>query len=259
MSAPHVSWAFRVRGLKPAQRLVLMAIAERANGDLACWPSISVIADDCELTRRAVFLAIDYLENERQLIRKVTGDERDALLRRGGFKGDPRVNVYQIVKTEVPDVGEQSSPINGYDGEHSIPRSVNSVHPPLVNSVHPLGELSSPESPIESPREKRTPPPCPPPQVGRGVLAGKKQINADEETLAWAEREGVADAVAEIEAAIADKVANGGYRRATDAQALIRQQLRRVQQQRARPQRRDSLDVIRERLLAELDEPMGSA
>jgi hypothetical protein len=110
MSAPHVSWALRVRKLKPAQRLVLCAIAERANGDLACWPSVSLIADDVELTRRAVFLAIDYLENERQLIRKVTGDEREDLLAKGHFKGDPRVNVYRLNKNEITDDGEYSSP-----------------------------------------------------------------------------------------------------------------------------------------------------
>jgi hypothetical protein len=163
MSAPHVSWALRVRKLKPAQRLVLCAIAERANGDLACWPSVSLIADDVELTRRAVFLAIDYLENERQLIRKVTGDEREDLLAKGHFKGDPRVNVYRLNKNEVTDDGEHSSPINGYVGELSSlrPPPLSELSSPiapsrLVNTVHPLGELSSPESPIESPIEKDT-------------------------------------------------------------------------------------------------------
>ena len=54
MSAEHVGWAFRQKGLSPTRKLVLVALADRCNKDtLRCDPSIRKIADDTGLGKTA--------------------------------------------------------------------------------------------------------------------------------------------------------------------------------------------------------------
>ncbi len=67
-NAPHVVWALRQRGLTAAERLVLIYLADRANGAMVCWPMISAIAEALELSVRAVMRAVQVLE-QRGLIR----------------------------------------------------------------------------------------------------------------------------------------------------------------------------------------------
>lgn len=57
-----MSVALRTRGLKPSERLVYVYLCDRANGELVCWPNAATIADDLELSRRAVLGAIPALE-----------------------------------------------------------------------------------------------------------------------------------------------------------------------------------------------------
>jgi hypothetical protein len=60
---PHVVWALRQRGLTAAERVVLIYLANRANGALLCWPSVATIAEDCELSSRTVQAAIKRLSS----------------------------------------------------------------------------------------------------------------------------------------------------------------------------------------------------
>lgn len=57
MSAPACAWAIeqgRALKLAPLERWVLVALAERANGQLVCWPSQHTIALDTGLSLRKV-------------------------------------------------------------------------------------------------------------------------------------------------------------------------------------------------------------
>ena len=115
---PHIAWAFAQRNLTAAQRVVLIALAERANGERTCFPSEQRLADDCELSRRSVVSAVQYLHTERQLIEVVTDQaEREAILAKAGANSKARVNVYRILR---PDDGAKSA--------HSTNGSAKSAH-----------------------------------------------------------------------------------------------------------------------------------
>lgn len=65
MSAEHVGWAFRQKGLSPTRKLVLVALADRCNKDtLRCDPSIKKLMDDTGLARMTIFRALESLEQD---------------------------------------------------------------------------------------------------------------------------------------------------------------------------------------------------
>lgn len=89
------------------QKLVLLALADNANDEGVCWPSIATIAKKCNLTKRSVQLQIRKLEKGRLL--KV--------------KSEPfRSNTYHLT---VLLTGESYSP----GGERHSPGGVNRIHP----------------------------------------------------------------------------------------------------------------------------------
>jgi len=110
-------WAWSRRGLTPAQRLVLLALAERANdrGD-SCFPSLRQLELMTELSRRRITKALSGLEG--RLI------ERD--------RGGPRRSTSYRLLLSVPSEGERPSA----DGElNSLP--VGREQRPPGNSVPP--------------------------------------------------------------------------------------------------------------------------
>jgi Helix-turn-helix domain len=59
LSAEHVGWAFRQKGLTPTRKLVLVALSDRCNKDtLRCDPTIVTLMDDTGLSDRAVKQAL---------------------------------------------------------------------------------------------------------------------------------------------------------------------------------------------------------
>lgn len=65
MSAPAFAWALeegRVRKLPTSDRMVLVYLADKANGILKAWPSQATIADNTGLTDRAVRISTGRLE-----------------------------------------------------------------------------------------------------------------------------------------------------------------------------------------------------
>lgn len=117
MSTPHIAWAFAQRNLTAAQRVVLIALAERANGERTCFPSEQTLAGDCELSRRSVIAAVQYLRAERGLIELVSDpSERAEILGKAGARKTARVNVYRILR---PADGEKSAHTNGAKSAHS--------------------------------------------------------------------------------------------------------------------------------------------
>lgn len=98
MSAPHIKWAASQRNLSPVRRLVLIALADRANGERVCFPSFARIAADYEISQRSVVSAVEYLESRGLIIRITDPDERLRLLLRAGGRPTARSNVYRILR-----------------------------------------------------------------------------------------------------------------------------------------------------------------
>lgn len=62
MSNELLNAAWQIAGLRPTEKLVLVRLADRANGDGKCWPSLDGIATDCNINRATVIRAIQQLE-----------------------------------------------------------------------------------------------------------------------------------------------------------------------------------------------------
>jgi hypothetical protein len=75
MSIQAVGWAFEQRGITPAQKLVLISLADFANGQNECFPSQRKIADRCCLSRQGVNAAISALQKAGIISKKK--QERD--------------------------------------------------------------------------------------------------------------------------------------------------------------------------------------
>jgi Helix-turn-helix domain len=160
MSTPHIAWAFAQRDLTAAQRVVLIALAERANGERTCFPSEATLARDCELSRRSVIAAVQYLHTARRLIEIVTNQgERAEILRKAGAKITARVNVYRILRPA--DGAKSAPPTSGKSANTARSNGADNSHSPASGELHlPLyrppgaqiandGAKSAPPSPSE--------------------------------------------------------------------------------------------------------------
>lgn len=76
MSHKATNWAWGIRGLTPAQKLVLMCLADCHNPAHGCFPTQQFIADDCEISRRSVNTHLDYLEAAGLILRLSSVDEK---------------------------------------------------------------------------------------------------------------------------------------------------------------------------------------
>ena len=65
MSNAALTWAWGIENISPAAKLVLIRLADRANEDAKCWPSISGLADECGLDRSTVIRAVKSLEEHK--------------------------------------------------------------------------------------------------------------------------------------------------------------------------------------------------
>lgn len=80
MSRAARDWAWDCRGLTPAQRLVLLALAEHADEAGGCWPSLSRLAARAEVDRRTVTRCLAALE-ARGLIHRARSRPQRTLYR----------------------------------------------------------------------------------------------------------------------------------------------------------------------------------
>ena len=64
MSAKAMFWALDLEGLSSTQKLVLILLANHANEDDVCWPSITRLTKKAGLGRATVFRALDELERQ---------------------------------------------------------------------------------------------------------------------------------------------------------------------------------------------------
>jgi hypothetical protein len=72
MSVHLSSRAWRVTGLTPTQKLVLLRLADMANDEGVCWPSYARIGAECEIEVRSVRRIVQRLE----LLELVKREER---------------------------------------------------------------------------------------------------------------------------------------------------------------------------------------
>jgi len=63
MSFSATKWAWR-QDLPHPEKIVLLCLADRANEDLKCWPSMETIAVDCGMCRRSVVRIIEKLKDK---------------------------------------------------------------------------------------------------------------------------------------------------------------------------------------------------
>lgn len=74
MSAIALIWAANVKGLKPATKIVLIQLSERHNKDSGrCDPRLSLLADDCEMSRASLLRHLSVLEEQGFITRVAQG------------------------------------------------------------------------------------------------------------------------------------------------------------------------------------------
>lgn len=79
MSIHAAKWAWAQRVGHPTRKLVLVALADHANADGECWPSMRLVAEFAECSGRTVQRHIDALEDEgfiKRVSRRTRGDGR---------------------------------------------------------------------------------------------------------------------------------------------------------------------------------------
>lgn len=86
MSIKVMNWAWSQDISNSSRKLVLLALADRANDDGECWPGITSLAEKCSIPRRTLIRALASLE-EQGLI---------SVRRRPGEGSGRQTNLYQI-------------------------------------------------------------------------------------------------------------------------------------------------------------------
>ena len=124
--------------LPPTVKLVLYALASRANSQDRCWPSIATLAADTGLQRRAVQLHLGRLVQRGALVREVRPGRSNAL----------RL-ILQALLASVVAPGSSTSPCSKgdqFDGRArtSCTPGAHVVHPP-AHQVHPSCARGAPE------------------------------------------------------------------------------------------------------------------
>lgn len=122
MSAPAFAWALE-RGatlaLRPSDRLVLLYLADMANGVKVCWPGQPLIERFTGLKNNTVRAAINRLA-ELQLIR---------------VEGTPgKLTRYHILRPDTPANGQGGTPAN----EHRVTPANGDGVPPQTGTGYPL-------------------------------------------------------------------------------------------------------------------------
>ncbi|MFX4814237.1 helix-turn-helix domain-containing protein [Acinetobacter baumannii] len=100
MSLDATIWAFKAEVKSSSQRLVLLALADRAGESHKCYPSIKRMVKDTVLNRKTVIKVLDELESI-------------SLIRFTGEITGNGVKVYQLIGVMGREENDLTSPING--------------------------------------------------------------------------------------------------------------------------------------------------
>lgn len=134
MSLRHMIKAFECKIGSHVQKLVLIKLADNANDDGKCWPSLQRIANECEISKRTAINAIKALEEKGFLCvhRERTSADMN------------KVNLYTLTLGggESNSLGGESPALG--DGESHAPRTSHSLEPTNEpNNVRPDGLTDS--------------------------------------------------------------------------------------------------------------------
>ena len=79
MSFKHMAWAMEVRVGDPLAKLLLVALADRADKERGqCWPSLSRLCEDTEMSKASVTRRLSYLE-QRGFVHRTQRDQSSTL------------------------------------------------------------------------------------------------------------------------------------------------------------------------------------
>lgn len=134
MSTIVMSKCWPLQGMSPAQKAVLISLADMANDEGVCWPSVALIASRTCLSDRAVQKAIKWLEEAGVVV----ATERSG-----------RSTFFHITP-------EQYSPPNDVHPRTQFANPRTTFTPP-PNVVHPTPERSSPRT-VKEPLKNRKEP-----------------------------------------------------------------------------------------------------
>ncbi|MBZ0123835.1 MAG: helix-turn-helix domain-containing protein [Roseovarius sp.] len=70
MSHEATAWAFRQKGLRPATKIVLLYLADHHNPEFGCFPSQGRLAQECEMSDRAIRDHLAILESLKLITRR---------------------------------------------------------------------------------------------------------------------------------------------------------------------------------------------
>ena len=70
MSFEAVNWAWKQKSLKPFQKLILIALADRHNPDHGCFPSINTIIEDTGISRSSVLRTLGQLQDKKLITKE---------------------------------------------------------------------------------------------------------------------------------------------------------------------------------------------
>lgn len=137
MSIQAVGWVLDHSPTKKLERLVLISLANHANEDGECWPSIERIAAEAGTTAQQAKRVLGTLEEAGHICRQINGAPDDRM------RPDRRPNLYRLVMNGGPQKGTprgNGGPLSEETGGRAAPERGAAERPPnhqLEPSVEP--------------------------------------------------------------------------------------------------------------------------
>ncbi|BGE52337.1 helix-turn-helix domain-containing protein [Pseudomonas aeruginosa] len=136
MSTIIMSACWPLQGMSPAQKAVLISLADQANDQGVCWPAVDSIATRCCLSKRAVQQAIKWLRS----VGIVSVEERQG-----------RSTMYSVTPAAYAPPQEMH-PSSKCTRAGNAPTPADAAPPP-TQEMHPTPAASAPRTVIEPTRE----------------------------------------------------------------------------------------------------------
>ena len=109
MSIKVATKIWTLRGFNPAQRLVLVKLADIADDDGVCWPSVPRLAADCELSERTVQAALTWAE-KRHLLTRSMREGRSTIYRLTPADFSPPQELHPAIHDNTPAIDDTIPP-----------------------------------------------------------------------------------------------------------------------------------------------------
>lgn len=163
MSIDATRWAWK-QLVNPSQKIVLLALADRAGENHECWPSVARLCLDTGLARSTIFKIFQELEN-LGLIRRTQSDGKQSvytLIGVSGRENNPN-RIRHVAKPAPRQTRPADRPVQQIDGSTRQTRPADRLNP-STTWTEPVQQID-PESirePKENPkrvRARRTSPP----------------------------------------------------------------------------------------------------